>query len=78
MLEDLNVSGMLRNRRLARQIAGVGETAGGTSAASCAGMLNTPDGNPCQTHTAWAAGTATGRPAPPGAGQRRRHKATAT
>ena len=149
VLEDLNVSGMLRNRRLARHIAGTGmgelrrqatyktawtggrlvvadrwypssktcsdcgavkaklplrvrvyhcdecglvldrdlnaarclvglvdETAGGTSTASCAGTLNTPDGNPRQTHTVWAAGTATGRPAPPGAGQRRRRKAT--
>ncbi|MEU0881181.1 IS607 family element RNA-guided endonuclease TnpB [Lentzea sp. NPDC005914] len=148
VLEDLNVAGMLRNRRLARHIAGaglgevlrqtkykaawsgtrlivadrwypssktcsdcgavkaklplrvrvfdcdecglvldrdlnaarnlaalVGETAGSTSTESCAGTSNTPDGNPCQTHTVWAAGTATGRPAPPGAGQRRRRKA---
>ncbi|MCR3748911.1 transposase, IS605 OrfB family, central region [Lentzea californiensis] len=149
VLEDLNVAGMLRNRSLARHIAGVGmgeprrqttykttwaggrlvvadrwypssktcsdcgavkaklplrvrvyhcdecglmldrdlnaarnlaalvdELAGDTSTASCAGTLNTPDGNPCQTHTVWAAGTATGRPAPPGTGQRRRRKAT--
>lgn len=55
----------------------VGETAGSTSTASCAGTVNMPDGNPCQTHTVWAAGTATGRPAPPGAGQRRHRKATA-
>ncbi|WP_439663988.1 IS607 family element RNA-guided endonuclease TnpB [Lentzea sp. HUAS TT2] len=138
VLEDLNVSGMLRNRRLARHIAGVGmgelrrqivyKTAWGgvrlviadrwypssktcsdcgavktklplrvrkyhcdecglvldrdlnaarnlaalvgkttvsTSTESCAGTLNKPDGNPCQPHTVWAAGTATGRPAPP-------------
>ncbi|SMD21237.1 IS607 family element RNA-guided endonuclease TnpB [Lentzea albidocapillata] len=58
-------------------VALVGETAGGTSAASCAGTLNKPDGNPCQTHTVWAAGSATGRPSPPpGVGQRRRRKAT--
>jgi putative transposase len=150
VLEDLNVSGMMRNRYLARHIAGVGmgelrrqvaykttwrggrlviadrwypssktcsncgavraklplrvrvfhcdecglvldrdlnaarnlaklvgEIAGGTSTASCAGTLNKPDGNPRQTHTGWAAGTATGRPVPTGAGQRRRRKATA-
>jgi putative transposase len=66
-----------RDLNAARNLAAlVGDTTGGTSAASCAGTLNTPDGNPCQTHTVWAAGTATGRPAPPGAGQRRRRKAT--
>lgn len=135
VLEDLNVSGMLRNRRLARHIADVGmrelrrqvcyksawggtqlviadrwypssktcsdcgavkaklplrvrvyhcdecgfvldrdvnaarnlvalvsEAAGSTSAASCAGTTNKPDGNPRQTHALWAAGTAAGRP----------------
>ncbi|MGW6931198.1 IS607 family element RNA-guided endonuclease TnpB [Lentzea sp. NPDC054927] len=66
-----------RDLNAARNLAAlVGETVGGTSAASCAGTLNTPDGNPCQPHTVWAAGTATGRPAPAGAGQRRRRKAT--
>lgn len=135
VLEDLNVSGMMRNRRLARHLAGVGmgelrrqvayktawaggrliiadrwypsskicsdcgaakaklplrvrvyrcdecgltldrdlnaarnlaalASASGTSTESCAGTINTPDGNPRQTHTAWAAGIATGRPAP--------------
>ncbi|WP_434452903.1 zinc ribbon domain-containing protein [Lentzea sp. E54] len=66
-----------RDFNAARNLAAlVGETASGTSAASCAGTLTKPDGNPCQTHTVWAAGTATGRPAPSGAGQRRRRKAT--
>ncbi len=137
VLEDLHVSGMMRNRRLARHISGVGlgelrrqveykttwsdvglviadrwypssktcsncgavkaklplrvrvfhcgecglaldrdlnaarnlaalagEAPGRTSTASCAGTLNRPDGNPCQPHAVWAAGTATGRPAP--------------
>jgi putative transposase len=146
VLEDLNVSGMIRNRRLARHVAGVGmaelrrqieykagwagvhvhiadrwypssktcsdcgvvktklrlseriftcESCGmsmdrdlnaarnlaglveATSSPSCGATINEPDGNPRQTHTVWAAGTATGRPAPPGAGQRRRRKATA-
>lgn len=54
----------------------VDEIPGGQSTASCAGTLNKPDGNPCKTRFARAAGTATGRPAPTGAGQRRRHKAT--
>ncbi|HEV3361003.1 MAG TPA: RNA-guided endonuclease TnpB family protein [Pseudonocardiaceae bacterium] len=148
VMEDLNVSGMMRNRRLARHIAGVGmgevrrqvdyktkwsgrrlivadrwypssktcsgcgavkaklplhvrvfrcdecgfvldrdlnaarnlaalvEVSDDTSTASCVGTVNKPDGNPCQTHAMWAAGTATGRPAPSGAGQRRRRKAT--
>jgi putative transposase len=68
-----------RDLNAARNLAAlVGETARGTSTASCAGTLNMPDGNPCQPHTLWAAGTATGRPAPPGAGQRRRRKATTT
>jgi putative transposase len=76
---DCDECGLVLDRDLnaARNLAAlVGETAGGTSAASCAGTLNTPDGNPCQTHTTWATGTATGRPAPPGTGQRRRRKAT--
>lgn len=76
---DCDECGLVLDRdfNAARNLAAlVSETAGGTSTASCAGTLNTPDGNPCQTHIVWAAGTATGRPAPPGAGQRRRRKAT--
>ncbi|GAB2863093.1 RNA-guided endonuclease TnpB family protein [Lentzea nigeriaca] len=66
-----------RDLNAARNLAAlVGETASSTSTASCAGTLSEPDGNPCQTHSVWAAGIATGRPAPPGAGQRRRRKAT--
>jgi putative transposase len=151
VLEDLHVSGMLRNRRLARRIADVGmgelrrlvdykttryggrlvvadrwypssktcsscgvvktklrlseriftcehcglaldrdlnaarnlaalaaEATDGTSTASCVGTLNQPEGNPRKTSAALATGTAPGRPAPTGAGQRRRRKATAT
>src|SRR4030081_1639148 len=37
--------------------------------------VNEPDGNPHQTRTSRAAGTATGRPTPTGAGQRRRGNA---
>ncbi|WP_036016643.1 IS607 family element RNA-guided endonuclease TnpB [Lentzea albidocapillata] len=149
VLEDLNVSGMIRNRFLARHIADVGmaelrrhvqyksarrgvqmiiasrwypssktcsgcgamkaklplrvrafhcdecdlvidrdlnaahnlaalaiETTGSTSTASCVGTLNKPDGNPRKTRNLRATGTATGRPAQPRAGQRRRRKAT--
>jgi len=148
VVEDLNVAGMLRNRRLARHIAGVGmgelrrqityktgwagstvhladrwypssktcsgcgvvkaklrlserafrcdqcglvldrdlnaarnlaalaaEVTGGTSSPSCGATRNEPDGNPRQTRTSRAAGTATGRPTPTGAGQRRRGNA---
>jgi putative transposase len=140
VLEDLNVAGMTRNRRLARHIAGVGmaelrrqieykarwsgvhvhladrwypssKTCSGcgavkaklrlperlfrcdacglvldrdlnaarnlaalvehTSSPSCGATLNEPDGNPRKTTACGAAGTATGRPAPTGAGQRR-------
>ncbi|NKE60898.1 IS200/IS605 family element transposase accessory protein TnpB [Lentzea sp. PSKA42] len=56
----------------------VDEAAGDTSSASCAGTPNKPDGNPRQTRTVRAAGTATGRPAPTGAGQRRHRKVTTT
>jgi putative transposase len=76
---DCDECGLVLDRDLnaARNLAAlVGETTGRTSTASCAGTLNEPDGNPCQTHIAWATGTATGRPAPPDAGQRRRRKAT--
>jgi putative transposase len=134
VIEGLNVAGMLRNRRLARRIAGVGmaelrrqftyktgwasarlhvadrwfpssktcsacgvvkakprlsertyrcdqcgnaldrdlnaarnlaalveQVIGGTSSPSCGATQNEPDGNPQQTHTVWAADTATGR-----------------
>jgi putative transposase len=141
VLEDLNVAGMTRNRRLARHIAGVGmaelrrqieykahwsgvrvhladrwypssKTCSGcgavktklrlservhrcescgmvldrdlnaarnlaalarreTSSPSCGATRNEPDGNPRKTTACGAAGTATGRPAPTGAGQRR-------
>lgn len=143
VLEDLNVSGMVTNRRLARHVAGVGmaelrrqieykaawagvrvhiadrwypssKTCSGCgvvkaklrlsdrvfACSSCGTSMdrdlnaarnlanlveasshswwateNEPDGNPCQTRTMRAAGTATGRPAPHGAGQRRHRKA---
>ncbi|WP_394614077.1 IS607 family element RNA-guided endonuclease TnpB [Lentzea sp. JNUCC 0626] len=148
VVEDLNVAGMLRNRRLARHIAGVGmaelrrqveykaewagvrvhvadrwypssKTCSGCgvvkaklrlsertytcdacglicdrdlnaarnlaalvhgemSSPSCGATRNEPAGNPPKTRTTRATGTATGRPAPPGTGQRRRRKASAT
>ncbi|MBB5805524.1 putative transposase [Saccharothrix ecbatanensis] len=141
VLEDLNVSGMTKNRRLARHVAGVGmaelrrqieykaawsgvrvhladrwypssKTCSGcgavkaklrlsertfrcdacglvldrdlnaarnlaalarreTSSPSCGATINEPAGNPRQTRATRATGTATGRPAPTGAGQRR-------
>ncbi|MQA08980.1 MAG: IS200/IS605 family element transposase accessory protein TnpB [Pseudonocardiaceae bacterium] len=145
VLEDLHVSGMLRNRRLARHIAGAGfgelrrqveykanwagvrvqvadrwfpssKTCSGcgvvraklrlseriytckacgtsmdrdlnaarnlaalveASSPSCGATRNEPEGNPCKTPVEGAAGTATGRPAPPGAGQRRHGNASA-
>jgi putative transposase len=41
-----------RDLNAARNLAALAsETASGMSTASCAGTLNTPDGNPCQTHT---------------------------
>src|ERR1700716_4156896 len=148
VVENLNVAGMLKNRRLARHVAGVGWAefrrqieyktgwAGGTvhvadrwypSSKTCSACgvvkaklrlsertfrcdqcdfvldrdlnaartlaqlvdgvaasrpprvawatVNEPDGNPHQTRTTRAAGTATGRPTPTGAGQRRRGNA---
>ena len=52
-----------RDRGAARNLAAlVGEVIGGTSSPSCGATVNEPDGNPHQTHTVWAAGTATGRP----------------
>jgi putative transposase len=146
VIEDLNVAGMTRNRRLARHIAGVGmaelrrqieykaawsgvhvhiadrwypssktcsacgvvktklrlservyrcESCGlaldrdlnaahnlaalarrETSSPSCGATPNEPAGNPHQTRTTRATGTATGRPAPTGAGQRRHGNAS--
>jgi putative transposase len=52
------------------------ETTGSTSTASCVGTVNKPDGNPRKTRILRATDTATGRPAQPKAGQRRRRKAT--
>ncbi|MEO6089688.1 MAG: IS607 family element RNA-guided endonuclease TnpB [Umezawaea sp.] len=148
VIENLNVTGMLRNRRLARHIAGVGmgelrrqigyksdwaggtvhvadrwypssktcsacgvvktklglservfrceecplvldrdlnaartlahlvdESVGGRSSPSCGATRNEPEGNPRQTRTVRAAGTATGRPGPR-PGQRRHRKVT--
>ena len=146
VLEDLNISGMIKNRRLARRVAGVGmaelrrqveykamwsgvhihiadrwypssktcsdcgvvktklrlserifacESCGmsmdrdlnaarnlaalvqATSSPSCGATQNEPDGNPCQTHTVWAAGTATGRSGLDDPGQRRHRKVSA-
>jgi putative transposase len=150
VVEDLHVAGMLRNRRLARHIAGVGwgelrrqldykttwrggrlhvadrwypssKTCSGCGAVKtklrlsertyrcdkcglvldrdlnaarnlaqlvdevaaarpprvCGATVNEPEGNPHQTRTSRAAGTATGRPTPTGAGQRRRGNAPA-
>jgi putative transposase len=143
VVEDLHVAGMLRNRRLARHLAGVGmgelrrqldyktrwrggrlvvadrwypssKTCSGcgavktklrlsertfrcdhcgytadrdhNAARNLAGLVsshswwatvNEPDGNPCQTRPGRATGTATGRPAPGGAGQRRQRKPSA-
>ncbi|MDT2006032.1 IS200/IS605 family element transposase accessory protein TnpB [Rhodococcus opacus] len=144
VVEDLNVAGMVRNRKLARNVAGVGmgefrrqleykagwsgrrvqvadrwypssktcsacgvvkaklrlserifvcESCGMSidrdlnaarnlaalvqaSSPSCGATVNEPAGNPCQTRTVRATGTATGRPAPTGAGQRRHREAS--
>jgi putative transposase len=52
-----------RDLNAARNLAAlVGQVVGGTSSPSCGATVNEPDGNPQQTHTVWAAGTATGRP----------------
>jgi putative transposase len=147
VIEDLNVAGMTRNRRLARHVAGVGmaelrrqveykarwsgvrvhvadrwypssKTCSGcgvvkaklclsertfrceacglvldrdlnaarnlaalvrseTSSPSCGATVNEPAGNPRETTARGATGTATGRPAPTGAGQRRHGNASA-
>jgi putative transposase len=67
---DLNAA-----RNLAALVEQVTDVTGGTSSPSCGATVNEPDGNPQQTHTLRAAGTATGRPTPTGAGQRRRSNA---
>jgi putative transposase len=68
-----------RDLNAARNLAHlVGEITGGTSSPSCGATVNEPDGNPCQTRTERAAGTATGRPGSGGTGQRRHRKVTAT
>jgi Putative transposase DNA-binding domain len=51
--------GMSMDRDL--HAAGLGEA---TSSPSCGATVNEPDGNPRKTHAVWAAGIATGRPAP--------------
>jgi putative transposase len=52
-----------RDLNAARNLAAlVGEVIGGTSSQSCGATVNEPDGNPHQTHTVRAAGSATGRP----------------
>jgi putative transposase len=52
-----------RDLTAARNLAAlVDEVIGGTSSQSCGATVNEPDGNLQQTHTVWAAGTATGRP----------------
>jgi putative transposase len=64
-----------RDRGAARNLAALlGEVTGATSTQSCGATINEPDGNPHQTHTPWAAGTATGKPTRPTP----RRKATAT
>src|SRR3982074_280993 len=65
-----------RDLNAARNLAALAaEVTGGTSSPSCGATRNEPDGNPRQTRTTRAAGTATGRPTPTGAGQRRRGNA---
>src|ERR1700704_5137499 len=52
-----------RDLNAARNLAQlVDEAAGGTSSPSCGATVNEPEGNPHQTRTTRAAGTATGRP----------------
>ena len=52
-----------RDLNAARNLAQlVDQVADGMSSPSCGATRNEPDGNPCQTRTARAAGTATGRP----------------
>jgi putative transposase len=62
-----------RDLNAARNLVGLVEA----SSPSCGVTVNEPDGNPGKTSAALATGTATGRPTPHGAGQRRCRKATA-
>ncbi|WP_176797889.1 transposase [Actinopolyspora mzabensis] len=76
VVEDLNVSGMVRNRRLARRMAGPPEAGGSTSSPSC-GATET---SRLETHpraAPLATGIAAGRPRPSGPGPTPRRKATA-
>jgi putative transposase len=63
-----------RDLNAARNLAGLVEA---TSSPSCGATRNEPDGNPRKTTACGAPGTATGRPTPPGAGQRRHGNASA-
>jgi putative transposase len=72
--------GMVLDRDLnaARNLAALAAAAADdTSSHSWWATVNEPDGNPCQSRVTRAAGTATGRPAPDGPGQRRHRKVTA-
>jgi putative transposase len=62
-----------RDLNAARNLAGLVEA----SSPSYGATINEPDGNPGKTSVALATGTATGRPTPTGAGQRRHREATA-
>jgi putative transposase len=64
-----------RDLNAARNLAAL--VARETSSPSCGATVNEPAGNPGKTRATRAAGTATGRPAPTGAGQRRDCKAPA-
>jgi putative transposase len=57
-----------RDLNAARNLAALVEH---TSSPSCGATLNEPDGNPRKTTACGATATATGRPAPTGAGQHR-------
>jgi putative transposase len=59
-----------RDLNAARNLAALVET----SSPSCGATANEPAGNPRKTRTVRAVGIVTGRPAPDGAGQRRRRK----
>src|SRR6267154_5689208 len=64
----------LRRRPPPRPTRGRGQRAARPPRVAWA-TINEPDGNPHKTRTTRAAGTATGRPTPTGAGQRRRGNA---
>jgi putative transposase len=70
-----------RDFNAARNLAHLADEAevnGGMSSPSCGATPNEPDGNPHQTRTTRAVGTATGRPGPHRPGQRRHRKVTTT